>query len=68
MATESVNIPGELFSRLQAKAEAAGKTVDQLAAEALSESLNESIENKAAPGPISMARNLVTLLNRCPKS
>ena len=48
MATESVNIPGELFSRLRAKAEVVGKTVDELEVEALSESLNESIEKKAA--------------------
>jgi predicted CopG family antitoxin len=41
MATQNIEIDGDLYSQLQAKAKVEGKTVDQLASEALRESLKE---------------------------
>ena len=39
MATEHIDIPVELFAQLEAKAKAEGKTVDEVACQALAEGL-----------------------------
>jgi hypothetical protein len=49
MATQRLDIPVELFAQLEAKAQAEGKTVDELALQTLRESLTrEPFEAKAA--------------------
>jgi hypothetical protein len=41
MATERIDIPVELFAQLEAKAKAEGKTVDEIACQALTDGLRD---------------------------